>query len=228
MPNRRHVVSSFAELARHPLANGINALCWQRTLDGDFREVARALAPADGVIAVDADMLASLSLSAAGQRAKEIVVDDLRRLDELGREPVLNCITRYERDERGLPIATDVHSFHADRADVECDTWLCTYWGKSSEGIDHADAERLFDEPEIQSALRQHYASLDDEAFRDLVWNESFDLHYRVVDGAQLFSFGVGHLWRIAVAWPGCAVPPCLHRAPPTEPGDEPRLLLIC
>ena len=56
----------------------------------------------------------------------------------------------------------------------------------------------------------------------------SFDLHYAPVDGAQPYAFGVGALWRVAVQWPGCPVPPCVHRAPRTGPGDEPRLLLIC
>ncbi|CAN5894089.1 DUF1826 domain-containing protein [soil metagenome] len=221
-------MSTFAELASRPFADGINALCWPRTLEGDFQELARVLAPNDGVVAVDADTLHALPLSSAGRLAAAAILDDLHRLDELGRDPVLNCIARYERDERGLPIATDVHSFHADRAPVECDTWLCTYGGKSSEGLDNNDARRLLDDPAIHAALRLHYAGHDDERFRELVRDESFDLHYGIVAGAQPFTFGVGHLWRIAVDWPGSAVPPCLHRAPPTTRDDEPRLLLIC
>ncbi|MDX2093173.1 MAG: hypothetical protein SFX73_35345 [Kofleriaceae bacterium] len=212
---RRAVVGSFTELARHPFDDGINALCWPRTLDGDFGEIARMLAPADGLVAVDAEMLHALPLSPAGRIAADAILGDMHLLDELGRDPVLNCVTRYERDERGLPITTDVLSFHADRAPVECDTWLCTYWGKSSEGIDNDDARRLIDDPGIRAAVAH-------------VRDEAFDLHYGLVEGARPFAFGVGHLWRIAVAWPGSAVPPCLHRAPATQPGDEPRLLLIC
>lgn len=214
---RRAIVASFDELVRHPFAGGINALCWPRTLDGDFGEIARLLAPSDGLVAVDAEMLDALPLSPAGRLAAGAILRDMQALDELGRDPVLNCITRYERDERGLPISTDVLSFHADRAPVEYDTWLCTYWGKSSEGIDNDDARRLIDDPVIRAAVDQHG-----------VHDEAFDLHYGAVDGARPFAFGVGHLWRIAVAWPGSAVPPCLHRAPDTQPGDEPRLLLIC
>jgi hypothetical protein len=227
-PSRRATVDSFAELARRPFSDGINALCWPRTLEGDFDEIARLLAPADGVLAVDAEMLEALPLGSAARLAANTMIDDLRKLDELGREPVLNCIARYERDERGLPIATDVLSFHADRAPVEYDTWLCTYAGKSSEGIDNNDARRLIDDPAIRSALRLHYADEDDERFAELVRDQSFDLHYRLVDGGQPFAFGVGALWRIAVEWPGSQVPPCLHRAPPPEIGDAPRLLLIC
>lgn len=222
------VVGSFAELAQHSFVGGVNALCWSRILDGDFREVAHALAPSDGMVTVDVDALHALSLSAAGRVAATAIVDDLHALSRLGRDPVLNCIARYERDERGLPIQTDVLSFHADRAPVECDTWLCTYWGKSSEGLATHDARRLIDDAAICSALRRHYASLDDDEFHALVREESFDLHYRAADGARPYSFGVGHLWRIAVEWPASPVPPCVHRAPATSPGDEPRLLLIC
>lgn len=222
------VVDSFAELVRRPFAGDVNALCWARSLDGDFEEVARMFAPRDGRVTVDVETLRELSLSRAGRTAANAILADLRALDELGREPVLDCIARYERDERGLPITTDVHSFHADRAPVEYDTWLCTYSGKSSEGIDNGHAGRLMDDPDVASALRRHYASCDDEQFRELVHAESFDLHYRVVDGARPFEFGVGNLWRIAVDWPGSRVRPCLHRAPPYQVGDAPRLLLLC
>lgn len=224
----RAVVSSFAELAGRSFADGVNALCWPRILAGDFQEVARALAPSDGLVTVDAETLASLSLSVGGRVAADAIAEDLRVLTALGREPVLDCIVRYDRDERGLPIQTDVFSFHADRAPIECDTWLCTYWGKSSEGLDNADARPLIGDPHICAALRGRYAHLDDEAFHAQVREESFDLHYGIVGDAQPYVFGVGHLWRIAVDWPGSPVLPCVHRAPATQPGDEPRLLLIC
>jgi hypothetical protein len=156
------------------------------------------------------------------------MAEDMRFLEELGRDPVLNCITSYPRDERGLAITTDVMSLHADRAPIEADTWLCTYWGKSSEGVDNDQARRLIDSPAVRSALLREYGGADDEGFRDFIRDGSFDLHYDVLDGAQAFSFGIGHLWRIAVDWPESPVPPCLHRAPESVPGDEPRLLLIC
>ena len=227
---RRAVVDSFAELVSRPFAAGINALCWPRLLAGDFDEVARALAPSadEGVVVVDIDMLRAVSLSAAGRIAADVLIDDLRHLDALGREPVLNCITRYPRDERGLAIVTDVMSFHVDRAPVEVDTWLCTYAGAPSEGLDNDDARRHLDDPAIRAALlrdRDDDDEADDDAFIEA---GSFDLHYASVDGAEAFSFGVGHLWRIAVQWPGCPVPPCIHRAPTTTEVDTPRLLLIC
>lgn len=229
---RRAVVPSFEELLRRPLADGVNALCWPRALRGDFREVAHLLAPPDGMIAVDEETLRAAPLSPAGRVAAEQMIEDLRLLDALGLEPILNCITDAARDARGLPIATDTSSFHADRAPIEVDTFLCTYWGKSTEGLDNDDARKLVDDPAIRAALRAALAAGDDddddERFEELLREGSFDLHYARVDGAQPFPFGVGSLWRIAVEWPGCPVPPCLHRTPPKMPGDEPRLLLIC
>jgi len=226
--NRRALVQSFADLVGRPLSDGINALCWERVLEGDFGEIARLLAPLEGVVNVDADMLRALSLSDAGRIAANIMIEDMQRLDGLGFDPVLNCITSYSRDERGLAIATDVMSFHADRSPTEVDTWLCTYWGKGSEGLDNDVAQRLIDTPANRDALLRSYGGPDDDGFREFIRDGSFDLHYAATHDAPAFSFGVGHLWRIAVEWPGCPVPPCLHRAPATVAGDEPRLLLIC
>jgi hypothetical protein len=56
--------------------------------------------------------------------------------------------------------------------------------------------------------------------------NDNCYLHYASIPLAQPFRFGVGNLWSIAIAYPGSPVPPCIHRAPETLPG-QPRLLLI-
>lgn len=222
------MVDSFDDIVGRRFEDGINALCWPRRLEGDFGEVARLLAPPTGFVAVDAPTLRALSLSPAGRTAADAMLADLRLLEELGCDPMLNCITDYRRDERGLPIATDVMSFHADRSPIEVDTWLCTYWGKSSEGLDNGGARRLVDSPAIRSALLKEYGGDDDDGFAEFLREGCFDLHYGAVEGSEPFSFGVGNLWRIAVAWPGSPVPPCVHRAPLPAPGDEPRLLLIC
>ena len=58
--------------------------------------------------------------------------------------------------------------------------------------------------------------------------NENFyDLHYAPLPEAQPFSFGIGNLWRVAIEYPGSPVPPCIHRAPITHPGQPSRLLLL-
>lgn len=228
LPPRCAVVHGFEALAAHRFEGGVNALCWPRVLDGDFGEVARLLAPADGLVVVDVEKLGALSLTALGRRAADVMAADLARLDALGRDPVLNCITAYAGDDRGLSIVTDVMSFHVDRAPIEADTWLCTYHGASSEGLDNDHARRHIDDPARRAALYAMSGCDDDETFAAYVHEGSFDLHYEAIDGARPFVYGVGPLWRLAVSWPGSAVPPAIHRAPRTAPGDAPRLLLIC
>jgi hypothetical protein len=141
--------------------------------------------------------------------------------------PVLNCIYRYPRDEEGGAVPTDVYSFHADSATVETDTYLCSYTGAPSEGLRNEDAQRYVDLPEIRAELLKHFGGEDNAEFLEYLSESCYDLHYAPVAGARPFSFGLGNLWRIAVSYPGSPVPPCVHRAPETAPGQGPRLLLI-
>lgn len=224
---RVKIVSSFAELVSTPFAGVVNALCWKRTLDGDFREVMEHLARREGITTVDEDELESLPVSAAGKQAVALLQRDLLLLREHGAEPVVDCIDGYPRDDDGAVVATDVYSFHADSATVATDTFLCTYHGRSSEGLRNEDAERRVDLPETRAALLRQYGGKDDAGFLEYLEEHFYDLHYAPRPGARPFSFGVGNLWRIAVAYPGCPVLPCVHRAPETLPGDPPRLLLI-
>jgi hypothetical protein len=75
--------------------------------------------------------------------------------------------------------------------------------------------------------LLRGFGGEDNEAFREYLAENCYDLHYAPTPNAQPFSFGLGSLWRIAVDYPGSPVPPCIHRAPITRPGRPPRLLLI-
>ena len=225
--SRIKVVHSFEELVSTPFANGVNALCWPRTLAGDFRAVVEQLGAGEGIITLDDARLASLSVNAAGRTAIDVLLEDQRLLRERDLAPVLNCIHGYPRDEEAGPVPTDVFSFHADSATVETDTWLCTYHGPASEGLRNDEAQRRVDIPETRAELLRKFGGADDEAFREFLKENCYDLHYAAGATARPFSFGVGHLWRIAVDWPGSPVPPCLHRAPETSPGHPPRLLLI-
>ena len=222
-------VHSFAELVETPFANGVNALCWPRALPGDFEEVVEKLGSGEEITTIEEEELAGLEVSVAGRAAIEILREDLRRLRDIERAPVLNCIHRYPRDEGQAPVRTDVFSFHADSAPVEADTWLCTYYGASSEGLPNEQAQRRVDIPETRAELLRFLGMEEDNAeFREVLHEHCFDLHYVPLPQARPYSFGVGNLWRIAVDWPGSSVPPCIHRAPATRPGQPPRLLLIC
>jgi hypothetical protein len=219
-------VRSFAELIGTPMTGAVNALCWERELPGDFGAVVAGLGTSEGIRALDEDLLQALPVSPAGRVAIEVMLADLRLLQEHGLDPALNCIGGYPRDEGPGPVPTDVFSYHADSAPVEAYTYLCTYHGSPSEGLRHEEARRRVDVPATRAELLRLYGGADDDEFRVYLQEHCYDLHYAPVAGAQPFSFGQGHLWRIAVEWPGSPVPPCVHRAPATVPG-EPRLLLI-
>jgi len=220
------VVGSFEELIATTFRDGVNALCWPRTLDGDFGEVVAKLNLGQGITTLDAGMLRALPLSPAGQKAVEIMLADHRLLSGHGLEPVLNGINGYVQREETGPVRTDVCSWHVDSATCEVDTWLCTYFGASSEGLGHEDAVRRVDVPETRAELLKLYGGPDDEAFGDWLNDHFYDLHYAALPHARPYVFGAGSLWRVATLHEGCAVPPCIHRAPDPVPGQM-RLLLI-
>ncbi len=227
--HRIRLVQSFEELLATPLDRGVNALCWERTLAGDFAEIVKLLGDGDGepITTLDAARLRALPASPAGRVAIDHMLADLRLLRERDLDPVLNCIHGYPRDEEPGPVVTDVFSFHADSAPIEAYTWLCTYAGPPSEGLRNEDALRRVDVPATRAELLQLHGGSDDADFALFLRENCYDLHYAAAPGAQPYSFGVGRLWRIATDYPGNPVPPCIHRAPATRPGDPARLLLI-
>jgi hypothetical protein len=243
--HRIRIVRSFAELAAARFTDGVNALCWPRVLAGDFGEIVRLLGQTDTIDVIDEDRLRSFSLSADGFLAVKALCEDLRLLREQARDPVLNLIHGYPRDEDAGPVATDVFSWHADSAPVEADTWLCTYHGSPSEGLRNEDAVRRADVPATRAELLKLYGGADDAGFRDFLHEHCYDLHYAARPGAAPYSFGLFNLWRITIDHPGNrppfseepdlrspsavirASPPCIHRAPATIPG-QPRLMVIC
>lgn len=224
---RIKVVNSFDELVTTPFDGGINALCWERTLSGNFSEIVEHLAVGEGITTLDDLRLQALPLSAEGQAARDILLEDQQLLRAHGLSPVLDCIHAYPRDEDTGPVPTDVYSFHADSATVETDTYLCSYSGAASEGLRNDEARRRVDIPETRAELLKLFGGEDNADFLEYLKENCFDLHYAPVPQARPFLFGLGNLWRIAVYYTGSRVPPCIHRAPETVPGQPPRLLLI-
>jgi len=223
---RTKEVHSFHELVTTRFSDGVNALCWQRTLAGDFSEIVDLLAGSEPITTLDDACLKSLPVSAAGKTAVNILLEDLQLLQAHALDPVLNCIRGYPRDEQPGPVPTDVFSFHADSATVETDTFLCTYHGAPSEGLRNDEALRRVDNPATRAELLSLFGGNDDSDFLTFLNENCYDLHYAALPHAKPFSFGLGNLWRIAIEYPGSPVPPCIHRAPATLPG-QPRLLLI-
>lgn len=225
--NRIKVVQNFQELVTTPFADGVNALCWSRTLAGNFGEIVERLEVSEEITNLDEARLMELRLSAAGQIARDILLADLQLLRSHALAPELNCLQSYPRDEDDATVRTDVYSFHADRAPIAASTYLCTYFGPSSEGLRNEDAQRRVDLPTTRAELLQLFGGNDDAGFREFLSENCYDLHYAPAPAAQPYTFGLGNLWRIAIEHPGSPVPPCIHRAPENIPGQPPRLLLI-
>jgi len=221
------LVKSFHELVTTPLDHGVNALCWPRSLAGDFGEIVTGLGTIEEITSLDDEDLRGLALSEAGSMARDHLIEDQRLLREFGLAPTLDCIPAYPRDEESGPVPTDVYSFHADSATIQADTYLCSYNEASSEGVRNEDAIRCVDVPETRAELLKLYGGADDTGFVTYLNENFYDLHYVGAPHAKPFSFGLGNMWRIATQYPGSPVPPCVHRAPATRPSQPPRLLLI-
>ena len=223
---RVRLVRSFEELRTTRFADGVNALCWERTLPGDYAEVIAKLGPGEGIVALEDERIRGLALSPAGKLAAEAMLTDQQLLRDHDLAPSLNCVYDCVRGPDAGTVPTDVTSFHVDSAPVEVDTWLCTYHGACSEGLRNEDAHLKVEIPEIRAALLKEYGGPDDAGFAEFLHDNSYDSHYAPKPGAKPYPFGTFALWRIATRWPGSPVPPCVHRAPENHPGS-PRLLLI-
>ena len=219
-------VANFQDLVSTRFQGEMNAICWNRELRGDFSEIVSKVALDGNITVIEPQELMELQLSEQGQLAREIVINDLQLLKAHGASPVLNVISHYERDDASDFFPTDVYSFHVDRSPVPTDTFLCTYYGESSEILPNSQVTQKVLVPEIREELKQLYGGAD-EGFDAFLSEYFFDLHYQAEPGAKPISLGIGHLWRLAVDHPGSEVPPCVHRAPEEISGQK-RLLLIC
>jgi hypothetical protein len=221
-----HCVTNFEDLVATPFHGATNAICWNRTLTGDFGEIAKKVELNENITVLEPEQLCALQLSEQGQLARAIILHDLKLLTAHGAAPTLNLIRCYDRDEALPFFPTDVYSFHADRSPVPTDTFLCTYYGAPSEILPNAQAQQKVLVPEIREELKKLYGGAD-EGFESFLSEHFFDLHYQAAPGAQPVSLGTGNLWRLAIDHPGSQVLPCIHRAPEEKTG-QPRLLLIC
>jgi hypothetical protein len=220
------IVATFADLIHTDFKEEMNALCWYRNLDGDFNEIVNLLSLKENITEVYPQDLIALQLSEKGNRAREIILNDLQLLTDFGASPSLNLLKCYERDDEFDFISTDVYSFHVDRSPVATDTFLCTYHGAASDIIANAQAEQKILISEIRARLKELHNGPAEE-FENFLEENYFDLHYQLHEDAEPVNLGLGHLWRLAVDHPKQQVLPCIHRAPIENEGEY-RLLLIC
>lgn len=226
MSNQIQNVANFQDLITTPFHGEINALCWKRNLQGDFSELVEKIKLNGNIATIEEEELRELVLSEKGNLAREIILNDLKVLRDYGASPILNVIEQYDRDDAVPFFPTDVYSFHVDRSPIPVDTFLCTYFGASSEILPNAQADKKILIPEIRTQLKKLFQGPED-GFEDFLTEYFFDLHYQAKPNAEIISLGLGHLWCLAVDHPQSKVEPCLHRAPKEKTGEK-RLLLIC
>lgn len=220
------VVSSFSELINTKFKGIVNAICWSRDLDGDFKEIVSKLPLKENITEISIEDILALKLSEKGILAREIILNDLKLLTDFGASPSLNLLKSYERDDEFDFISTDVYSFHVDRSPIGTDTFLCTYYGASSDIISNDQVEQKILIPEVREKLRELHDGPEAE-FETFLKEYFFDLHYQPKPNAKPTNLENGNLWRLAVDHPLQEVLPCVHRAPVENDGEY-RLLLIC
>jgi len=226
MEDQVHRVKSFQDLVSTPFRGIKNAMCWPRELTGDFSEIVHKVKLNENITVLDKEQLLQLELSAQGQLARDILLNDMELLTTHGASPVLNIIKYYDRDNTYPFFPTDVYSFHVDRSPVPTDTFLCTYYGECSEIIPNSQATQKILVPEIRHELKKIYTGTD-EGFDSFLADHFFDLHHLPQANVQPIKLGLGNLWKLAVDHPQSQVLPCIHRAPMEKNGHY-RLLMIC
>jgi hypothetical protein len=224
--NQIQYVTNFQNFVSASFHGEINVICWNRKLIGDFSEIVRKIELTENIAELHPNELLELQLSEQGQLAREILLNDLKTLKALGASPTLNLIKFYDRDDSYPFFPTDVYSFHVDRSPIPIDTFLCTYYGESSEILPNSQAKQKILVPEIRDELKKIYCGAEED-FESFLSENFFDLHYLSKPKAQPIKLGLGNLYRLAIEHPKSKVLPCLHRAPKEKSGQK-RLLLIC
>ncbi|MFB9053066.1 hypothetical protein ACFFVB_08225 [Formosa undariae] len=224
--NQIQFVTNFQDFVSNAFHEKINAICWNRKLVGDFSEIVKKLELHENIAEIHPNDLLELQLSEQGQLAREVLLNDLKTLKALGASPTLNLINFYDRDDSYPFFPTDVYSFHVDQSPVPVDTFLCTYYGESSEILPNSQAKQKILVPEIRNELKKIYHGTED-GFKSFLSENFFDLHYLAKPEAQPIKLGLGHLYRLAIEHPQSKVLPSVHRAPKEKNGQK-RLLLIC
>ena len=220
------VVSGFLELVNTKFQDLNNAICWQRDLSGDFKEIASKLSLDENITEISIEDLMALNLTENGNLARKTILSDIALLTKFGALPSLNLLKCYERDDELDFISTDVYSFHVDHSPIETDTFLCTYHGAASDIVSNDQVEQKVRIPEIREKLKELHDGSEAE-FDQFLEGYFFDLHYEPKLNAKPVNLGLGHMWRLAVDHPTQSVLPCVHRAPKENDGEY-RLLLIC
>lgn len=219
-------VTNFQELISSSFQGNINAINWSRELKGDYKEIVEAIVFEGNLIEINKEDLLALNLTEQGEIARNVLLEDLKLLEDHGASPILNIIKYYEEDDSFPCFPTDVYSYHVDRSPIATDTFLCTYFGSPSELIPNEQAIQKITIPAIREELSKLYDGKPAD-FESFLSEHFFDLHYEAKANILPTRAELGHMWRLAVDHPKSEVLPCVHRAPKEAYGQK-RLLLIC
>ncbi len=219
-------ITNFTDLVTTPLNGNTNFLCWERSLSGDYLEIIQQCTSTENITVIEPEQLLSLNLTAAGQVARNTILNDFQLLTDYGAAPTLNIIKQYDRDSPENIFPTDVYSFHIDRSPVPVDTFLCTYYGATTEILPNTQSIQKIQIPEIRQQLKNNFQGTD-AAFEIYLTEHFYDLHNTTLPNAQPIQIPLGHICRLAVDHPNAQTLPCIHRAPLENEGEF-RLLLIC
>lgn len=74
------IVVSFEELVNTEFKHEMNAICWQRGLVGDFKELVSKLHLKKEVTDISIENLLNLELSEEGDLARSVIINDLKLL----------------------------------------------------------------------------------------------------------------------------------------------------
>lgn len=220
------LITNFNDLVNTPLNGNTNFLCWERTLIGDYHEIIQKCTSTENITVIEPEHLRNLNLTAAGQLARNTILNDFQLLSDYGAAPTLNIIKNYDRDSPEHIFPTDVYSFHIDRSPLPVDTFLCTYYGATTEILPNNQSIQKIQIPKIRIQLKNNFQG-SDAAFEIHLIENFYDLHYAALPNAQIIQIPLGHICRLAIDHPKAQTLPCIHRAP-FENAGEYRLLLIC
>lgn len=218
-------VKTFCELHHFSFVKNRNAVCWERNLEGNFKEIIAKLQLKEDITEISVEDLLKLNLTTDGDLARQHLISDFKLLNEIGAAPQLNLIKSYHRDVDFHLFPTDVYSFHADSSPVPTSTFLCTYFGASSEILPNKYAMKKVNLPEILEELKTQFK--DENALQEYITEHFLDLHYQPLPGAEIINLRKFDMCKIATAAPNCDILPCIHRAPQENSGEL-RLMLIC
>ena len=219
-------VTNFTDLVATQLKGSTNVACWEREFIGDYYEIIQQCVSNENITVIEPELLRSIKLSDAGKQARNTILNDFELLSVYGAAPTLNIIKQYDRDTDENIFPTDVYSFHIDRSPIPVDTFLCTYYGTTTEILPNVQGIQKILIPEIRQQLKNNFVG-SDAAFETYLIEQFYDLHFAALPNAQIVQIPLGHICRLAVDHPNSLTLPCIHRAPIENDGEY-RLLLIC